>query len=343
MSTKESHEQDTVKYLECTIRNNNDTILKVADFNQSLTAPLIEKASDYYVLIQSFNIDRISLPIFTYQNNFVITFERGGDFTINVPFINRGGVTNGVYYVNQLVQMLNAALTAGHTASGASGTIGNDPPFIYYNPDVSNKFTLYIPTGYNADIYFNESLADLFAFESEFLGYNLVKSYRIINRLDQFNANTISGTEYNEMENQEDTLWRLSDVRGLIITTNTLPITKEIISFEDQQSNYISTNVLQRFFQLIDVGEGVQSIPFEYVSQYDNYLVDLISPNALTNIGFTINVLYKDDRILPLLLEPGEEASIKLKFIKKAFYFERDVHNNKITPTIGMKQLKHRP
>lgn len=341
-----SHEQDTVRYLACTIRNNFTDRQRIAEFSQALTAPLLEKASDYYVLIQSFTIDRISLPIFTYNDNYIITFDVGGvDSTLVVPFISRDSTSKNqsVYSINQFMDMLNSAFKTLQTMSGATGDLGTGPPFIQYDPNDSNKFNLYIPTGYTADIFFNRDLLNLFKFDAELFGVGIPKAGRIINKVDPFNIINISGTNYNIIENQEDTLWRLNDVRGLILSTNTLPITKEIISFEDQQSNYISTNTLQRFFEIINISEGVQSIPFEYVSQYDNYLVDLNSPNALNNIGFSINVLYKDDSIKPLQLEPGAEASVKFKFIKKAFFFERDLHQNKLTGNIGMKQLRRQP
>lgn len=343
MNNTSSHEQDTVRYLECVIRNDDPQTTKVAEFNQTLTAPMLNKASDYYCLIQSFSIERTALPIFTYLDNFIITFERLGiDYIEVVPYLNRGvslGGDNGVYNLFQFTDMINASLTNLHTLSGASGSVGTGAPFLRYEPNTANKFTFYIPTGYDGDIFFNAILDDLFTFDTEYYGLGTNKTAEIRNVATPFNQETVSGTDYNVISNQDDSLWRFNDIRGVIVTTNTLPITKEIISFGNE-SNYISTNVMQRFFEIINIGEGVQPVPLEYVSEYDNYLIDLISPQPLNNIGFRVDILYKNDTVRPLILQPFGEASLKLKFIKKSFYFNRAEHENKLTPNIGMKQFR---
>lgn len=342
MSKVSSHEQDTIRYLQCVIKNDDTQSTKIAEFNQSLTAPILNKASDYYCLIESFSLDSLALPIFTYKDNFVITFERlGVDYTEVVPYLSRGlsTIPNSIYNLFQFTDMINATLASLHTLSGASGSVGSEPPFLRYRENTINKFSFYIPTGYDADVFINADLDDLFTFDSIYLGIGTNKTAQLRNVATPFNQETVSSTNYNVLQNQDDTLWRFNDLRGIIISTNTLPITKEIITYGDQ-SSYISTNVMQRFFEITNIGEGVQKVPLEYVSEYDNYLIDLISPQPLNSIGFRVDVLYKDDTRQPLLLYPNGEASVKLKFIKKSFYFNRAEHENKITPNIGMKQFR---
>lgn len=320
--THNHQDSSDFKYIECVIFNESDTEGKTATFNQTLLSPLLNKASDYYMEIESFNLDRISIPILDYKNDWIITFERNGvDYQETCQYITRGTsfVSNqGVYNLNQFQDIINQTLESLHNISGGSGNIGVGAPFLRLNP-VTRLFSMYISTGYDADIYFNTPLNSFFSFDVIFSGFTTDKTAQIRNVPNLFNQVTLAGTDYNQIIAIENTLWLLNDLIGVIITSNSLPVQKEIVSFGDN-STFISNSVLQRFFQIFNISEETSKLPLNYVSEQDNYLIDLVSPLPLSTIGFTFNILYKNNDIIPLLLEPKTRGELKLKFIKKSFF-----------------------
>lgn len=337
---------DSISYIDCVISNDTPNFIP-AVFNQTLTAPLCNKASDFYLLIQSLNFDREFLPILRWQTNkYFISFDLGGTITtLEVPFIARGPLpANGIYYLTQLAEMINSALQTLHTTSGATAPTGNDPPVMRYN-SLDKQFSLYIPKDYTADIYFNDALNRLFSFD---VNYNLASepvTAEIINYSTPWNDGGILGpgiTEYNMIPSLENTNWRITDIKGIVITSNTFPVNKEIIAIASE-SSHVTTNVLQRFFEVVDISEGVQPVPFQYVSEFDSYLIDMVSPKPLTNIGFEAYVLYDDESLELLQIDPGRAASVKFKLIHKSLIQDRESISGDLGTSRGrVKPVGHR-
>jgi len=337
---------DSVTYIDCVIVNDTPSFIP-AIFNQTLTAPLVDKASDYYLLIQSLNFDREFLPILRWRpNTYFMSFDVGGVITtLEVPYISRGTTTSdGIYELTVIADMMNSALQTLHTTTGATAPTGNDPPVFRYD-SLAKQFSIYIPKDYTADIYFNDALNRLFAFDVFYDLANEPVTARVINYSNPWNDGGILGpglTEYNMIPSLENTNWRITDIKGVVISSNTFPVNKEIVAIASE-SSYVTSNVLQRFFEVVDIGEGTQPVPFQYVSEYDSYLIDMVSPKPLTNIGFEVSVLYDDESTELLQIDPGRSGSVKFKLIHKSMVQHREPIEGDLGTSRGrLKPVGHR-
>lgn len=301
-------------YIDCVITCPSDAVLpKDCIFNQTLTNPLLGKASDYKLIIESFNIDRVYTPLFTYNNDWVISF---GLDSLIVPFIARDTPLtsaypgNTVYSIYQMQAMINETLSTLHISVGNIG----DPPFLNYDSGPS-LWSFYIPQVYPSTIYFNSILYDLFLGLDRFFASTATpRQFAILNNSTPLNSVVIGATTYNRQLSSFSTDFTLPDVIGIVITSSSLPARDGQLAV-DTVSSEIKNSILQTFFTITQE-EPLSLDPFQYTSPQMKYEIDLLSNSDLRQITFEINLLRRDGSITRHKLIAGERASVKLLFRK---------------------------
>lgn len=263
------------------------------------------------------------------------------------PVVKQDIMTRYYYMSNfaQFVPMINKAL---NDAWQVTGSTKNNAPFMDFDPD-SCKFNFnadvdYITNGTN--IYFNSSLYELFcSFPAKFMGYSGDSNYRLV-FLNNNDINTRpiykpseSGkcqvVDYNAVQLFQEiasvSIW--SPVRSIVFTSSLLPIKATNTSapkvFNDSSDNsgslgLISAGAPNLSSVITDFEVGITAtnqyrpdILFRVESEYR--LIDLYSMNNLNRID--ISVWWKSawGDLIPLHLNPGCSASLKLLFRRKSF------------------------
>lgn len=322
-------ESDDVIYITATAINNTG-VAKEIEYRQTRSDNILEKASDYYLSVIRFDIPHSTLAIFNFRDNpYYVTIEQAGvDKTVQLIYLDYGNLTpnldsafQGVYYINQFLEMINTAFTTAHNNPPASP--GN-PPRIVLNTD--NTFSLIVDTLYipgTTDIFFNEPLYSFFqGLDSVFIGYNTAnfKDRRLIYQRYFDNVFTypapLVGTYYNmRQESASQYLW--TNLRTLILTTNEIPITKEYVSIGPNSSS-IKNQAITDYIGTQEQDDTYRRMPYEYRAGSGYRLVDLKYDGPLNKIDFKVYAVDQFGFQFPLALAPGEAARVKFMFLKKS-------------------------
>lgn len=341
-------------YLNVVFQNNTTNSEVPAHYNVTKTMPIVDKPNEYYITVVRMDIPLngiplLIIPIVPNQANpnltpFVFTINASSTTVIYVPDNN-----NTVPVQNQLTQVItpyyfvfsfqniitafNTALAASWVAAGSPGGAGNAPFFIF-NP-VTQLISLAVSQAFitaGATISFNNALTNyLEGFELFF--DTATNTFRFI--LANFGNNGwnlpgqtipvavgppvvwfLFSQEYTCME-----YWL--SLRKIVLLSNTIPITTEFVPAFDatgsQTGVATSLPILTDFIPNIEQAGDSRSIAvYNPSAQYR--LIDLIGSNPLYNIDLKIQWQDKLGNYFDLFIEPFQEGSVKLAFLRKDLY-----------------------
>lgn len=265
------------------------------------------------------------------------------------------------YYVFSyavLVDMLNAALLQALTASGILAALPAPPtlplinpnvPFFYLDP-VTNLMSLVYPPYFAyltspltdvPTIFVNSLLkAYIDSFDYSFIGFDqpqgrdfqLLLSAPTPNEI-YYPANfvlppnaTVAPIQapiifYRLME-EYSVLEYWSNLRKLLISTNTIPIAAESIPAANQTSTQVNVSypILSDFVPNIEQSAGTSRTIAFYLPSAQYRLVDLIGDNSLQKVD--LKVFWQDitGNLFPLFISANQQIEIKLGFFKKDLY-----------------------
>lgn len=123
-----------------------------------------------------------------------------------------------------------------------------------------------------------------------------------------------------------------SSLHSVIISTNTIPIRNEFIPGVNNQASYITVNqdgvnvsypILSDFVPQIEGSAGASRSIAYYLPTAQYRLADMISDNSLQKIDLQLYWVDKNGNLYPIQLSIGQQASIKLAFLKKSLYKEQ--------------------
>lgn len=308
-------------YMNAKYVNDSRTAANVISFQSDRNEYLVSAASDYYLIVESFELPNQALPIFNFDNTpvggvspYAVTIELGGVLYITpLEFEDRGDLVNPsntnsgkIYFVDQFLVMVNNALIDSATAAGVGA------PFMEYDEN-NEKFSITRP-GANptGTIYFTNDLYRLFfGLDAKFNGYGTSDHTDWELQLDTIiNLKLVQDCK---------SLFNWSDVQSVFLFSNTLPV------LEENFTNRIGNGQDEKFkiindFKPIKVAEScIDRSPWRYESDFPR-LIDLRSDVKLYSVDFTFEVLDNNGNLTRIAIPPGETVTVKFRFAKKALF-----------------------
>jgi hypothetical protein len=314
------------------------------EFSQEHLQPIIGNPSEYYLAVERFNIPGNSLPLFPFRNNFYsVTLSYGGDdyrvFLNYVPVTSPGfdPVSQPVYYYSQMVQSINNAfLTAYLTLKAFHPGAPDYPPELIFSPG-SQLFSFIVPRTYDpllgptTEIYLNYKLGlffeniPFFSFsrndpsgkDSLLIVRNALNNYYPVNTDPTVNYVSPTATYPAYQFTSAFPYFRAwNQLKSIVITTQSIPCRREIVATNlTDQTGFI--NSLTDFTPQVNTNGDVLST-FYFFPQGPRRLIDLTDNNPMYRFDFRIFWSTFTGDLFPLMLNPGNEASIKFLFIKRA-------------------------
>lgn len=327
--------------------NNNEPVFAAVNLN--FTEPFLSDAEEYYASIIRFDIPLNEIPLFIFPvtsggntSRFTVGVSIAGtNFSRSLIYVNDGpspvpvgpdplNVYYWVYSFQNFVDSFNAALLLAFTDALSPGGVA---PFLWYTSS-TQLFSMYIPETFvatGAIIYVNSELQlflDGFRWlliNREAVGgrdYDLIvpttdlsKTYPSLVNLPT-NQNTAAPSPLAYIITQDfNNMVNLVALRRIIILTNNIPIINENVGSED--ASYLP--IFQDFVPFLNNTTDFRGIAYyEPSGQYRIH--DMKGRRALYK--FDLQVFWQDPRgrLLPLLLNINETASIKTAFFKKSLY-----------------------
>jgi hypothetical protein len=315
-------EAQDIVYFDASIQNRED-VARELNFSQNRGQSILEKANDYYLAVVRFSIPHDSIAIFNFQqDDYYVGIGTKTGFQLQYvnrgnPFSNLSNTFQGIYSFQQFLDSINNALAAAHAAAPASP--GN-PPIMILEED--GRFSLNVDVQYTEEIFFNYRLYQFFlGLDATFLSFSATEGYSIqygfiFNNTFTYQAPLI-GTYY-KMLQENKSQYLFSNIKYIVITTNSMPCSKEYLGI----GNFNSSNEVQAVSDFIPIQEGYESYdrsPWFYNVESPR-LVDLESDGPLRKVDFRIFLVNRDNFFFPLSIAPGQTVDVKFAFYKKSLF-----------------------
>jgi len=302
---------------------------------QSITQsePLLDQPSLYKLAIIRFSIpaniplliwpeDDIAESLYKIQlvdvlNNIEVTKP-----LIYIEYCNECLYPRGVYYYFEVLEMINNAFIAAYNEMISINPSYEplSPPIIQYDP-VTTLFNLIVDTFFltSNDRYLINCSAELLTnFLPSFVNsasFNVIDrlpvTFIISYRLGYLVQGTVLGTEKFSVQNETPCVAIWNQFQKILIMTNSIPVSPEIISSSDN----LRLSVLTDFEP--DSGLTNTTTPFQYSCQGFIRWVNLNSNFPLSSIQLSILIQYRSGQQFPLYLQSGENFTIKILIRKK--------------------------
>jgi hypothetical protein len=238
-----------------------------------------------------------------------------------------------VKYYQDFVNMVNTTLKTLWTA-----TIY--PPFIEFSPDTF-QFIFNVPanqfvTAPSLALYFNTRLFNLFAglpfiftgYEGELI-YKLNVAGSSQNTRQILDVDGVTRIRFIQVFSEVCSIDAWNPVASIVFTSNTLPIVPSQTSpakLYNSSSNGLSsagianiTSIISDFEIPISSTNQYRS-EISYVPQGEYRLIDMYSNQDIFKLDLNVYWKNKLGDLIPLLLEPGCSASVKILFRSSLFY-----------------------
>lgn len=347
---------DDIIYYNFEVNNpadNKDTIDLTFDVNR--VEPILDVTSDYEYAVERFSCPSsfpiyiedprplnessypLSLRLARYQYDGVggkVLQYATDDFivVVNSPTAipnSPNNIENGVYDYQALVNAVNIAFrncVLQYLAQNP-GTTSVEDPFISYFPNTGN-FTLYAPLAtvitdidydlggfpeafpatVTTEIQFSNPLAKLFNGLYQWYADDSRKTMIIRNKAG-IPIEEIDGVDYFFNTTQWDVRPQMEQFKKILFLTDSVPVRDELIGQQRSQT--------QR--QLFDFVISNRLNDNNQINFFPNYLKwnNLESNTEMRRINMRVFLQYRDGRLFPLRLQPGDNFSAKLIFKKK--------------------------
>lgn len=328
---------------------NTTNRLALAEYNDSRTDPIVDRASDYKLALVKFNIRTDYIPMF-YNNEktFIIYFYyRPDNILISQPiqqnslptYSQEEFISRSPDSLNEgFVTGFNALITAYEAIHGA-GTWTSDPlrpqvaPGMQFQPG-DNLFTMFVDersiTGatYEIEYYFSFDLARLFTglpqqtpqtFTTPSLPYGSEQYYFGYNTTHSNIAPIPGATGYNFVSSTTiyDCTGLWYEISRIIITSNNLATRRNYIGVGSGGQSNVELPIITDFTFVTD--NGPQNNPttwYEYQPSGPYRWIDIFGDNAVNKINLQFYYATANGVINPLFVLPGDSYSFTLLFAR---------------------------
>jgi len=336
-------------YYNLNLTNTTDYPLPV-EITDSRSSPVLENPSEYEMSIVRFQIDASGLPIFnpiipdpTFPNRTNMSITLGYNGIYSQQYIEVSNLElKGVYSYNVFLDNINYAFAQAFLGIADPGIVATNAPKLYLDSETS-LISMYVQSDYlksnpnHISIFFNRELMSKLNFPyNNFNGvtaplgraYEIeVKSYvELIPPVGSrfgypFNVVNIPG-DVLKLSQEFTSLNSWSDIKSLLFTTNSIPITNEFASVVfDPSQNFSSSRASLPIVTDFDINQNgppgsnvrgiIQYVPSEY------RMKSLISTTPFNTINIAI---YWQDflgGVHPVNILTNTSVSIKIMFRKK--------------------------
>ena len=235
-----------------------------------------------------------------------------------------------IYSYSHMIQMFNETLKQ----LWVSSTLAADFPLLvppYFYLDTSTQLiSIVVPNVFVdpsiASLYFNNSTLNYIdGFHLSFYGNNQQygeDNVFIFENIPQYYYPTPgipSTPQYYVYTQDYTTLYNWNSLRKLLISTNTIPISNEIIPPNRNGDAFASYPIITDFIVPSSNAGDTRSVAiYNPTAQYR--LVDMSGDNPLSTID--LRILWSDinGNLYPLFIPQNQQASIKLAFFRKSLY-----------------------
>ena len=336
-------------YFNITIANTSTTASMLAQTTVNRTSNILDNPSQYYLSVIRYKIPANDTPIFIWPHSggvetprYYVTISYGGnDYTQLVTWVptlqNVAATYDAYWYVTSyqhVIDLINTALNLAFQAAKTAnpGMPPINSPFLTYD-STNYLFTMNAAEAYNnaagavatAEIYFNSLLWQFF--ESSQLktytpGHATVKNAYFSIKNNGNNQRTVDhpvtgvSTDIYEMTQEANTLYMWNDIRGLAITSSSIPVTLEQNSNTSAETDGLNYNIISDFDINTERGPDARTDIY-YVPQAQWRFADMISTSPLRSIDVKIFWVDRLGRLYDLYLQPLRGADIKIMFRKK--------------------------
>lgn len=338
---------------------NTTSIPQLAKKDVTYTSPIISDPTNSYISVARFSISHMAVPLYFFDN-------ADGKYYVNIKPIGAGptlanakalvylansvgdysqfGYTQPVFYYEQFVNMINAALETSYVAN--YGGDPDDVPFIQYSPN-DEKFSLYFtPSTINPAIGNVEAVVfsgALFRQLQFFKSVYVPSDDTYQTKLEDYRAGlnyyanpdpltNVALPSFYYIQQERSALYLLNQIQNIAFISNKIPITKEYVpNFTSGKENVLSSRAILCDF-VPNLGGGRDLSEYQYYPQGPLRLINLESDSPITSIDVQIYFVTKDGQYYPLYLEPGEGIAIKFAFMKKSLF--NNTYSSDITDQI---------
>ena len=310
---------------------NNTTNLKIANFSETRQTALVDDPSSYYATIARFQVPTTQIPLFSFiDGSYSVTLSFNGvPFTTDLIYVRRDfGYPSEqfVFDFQEMIDMINTAFATSFTNLKTAFPLAPPtvPPFMLYDGiEVGTSIRFedqYDPAvaSPTIEVYMNSVLYSFFNnYLTDYLSFTADEAVRFIVK---DNGNNVVGTD-RIMRQEYATFYNWSDFKSLIITSNSLPIASEAIGTISggQQGTNTQLSIITDFVPT-QFGTSDSASKLVYSPEPQYRLLDMYSNQSIRQLDFQIRYQDKYDVIRPIFLAPGQEASIKLLFVKKHLF-----------------------
>jgi hypothetical protein len=241
-----------------------------------------------------------------------------------------------VYVYSELITMLNTTLDLLWVISGLAAAYPSlNAPILDF--DSTNELVniivpfIFTTTFEIATIYMNnETLKYLDSFQIKYIGpnqpYGFDCSFIFPDEPSYYypypgvpNPSPPPNSTYYNYFQDYNVLYYWSSLKGLIFTSQTLPIANEVVPSNTGSGVYTSLPIITDY--VLDVNSAGQSRSIAVYNPTSQYRLISLSGNAPIN-SIDIKIFWRDQigNLYPLYLSQNQQVSIKIGFFKKSLY-----------------------
>ena len=250
-----------------------------------------------------------------------------------------------VYSYQTLISMVNVAIETAYVSSGIPALLAPTiipAPYFYLDP-VTNLISLiahkmwssvFAPLTHIPTLYMNNELITFFdAFFTSFftLSSPIGKNVGLLLYSPNYPTENMGYALYGTVPTNPPTYYKYtqeysvleywSSLRKIIMTTNTIPVSTEIIPpVGNFSGNTVSYPILADFIPTISTSAGTSRSLIDFIPTSQYKLTDLISDNPLQTIDIRIYWQDREGNLYPLEISVFQQVSIKIAFLRKTLY-----------------------
>lgn len=338
-------------YINLSLYNNSPNQIP-AKIDVALEKPIIEHANNYKLSIIRFSCPLDEIP--SYDLSRINPANIRGGFFYATSYVPGFGFVGNYYvytstapakptYINDFIALLNDIFLIAYNLLPSGIFPANCAPYFFYEP--RDKLVRFVTSQSVANVSYVFFILhrDLFDFINGFPSYSINPApisdeYVVFNIIQQDN-NLYTSPKYptspidrspSFIQFQEfQTTYKFNDLQSIVITTN-LPVRNEYLpqptaqqTQNNNQLSYISSFPILTDFLVPINNFGEQFSFIYYLPTAEFRWADLVYDLAIDRLSFTFYYQTLDQKLYPLLIQPGRTVNIKIYLKSKKFFLSK--------------------